>query len=232
MALTKHLHSSFVCRRRLLWPLISYVVGMLQLHDGRRQVLGQTVMNLVSNQLSLVIAGLQHVFEGSPLPLQCLLGLFAGGDVFGQGDDVVNRSVILAEGTDMDRRVDDAPIFAEKTLVEGEVLDLACQEPVGQLEAWFQVIGMRQFGPVVLKEFFPGIAHDLAQPVIDLQKLFVERGYRHPDQSLIEVVAESAFALPQRLLCLPSFGDVMGDAGHADDVPAGIPDRRKCHGHV
>ena len=138
---------------------------------------------------------------------------------------MVNRSVFLTKGTDMDCGVDDTPIFAEKTLVEGEMLDLARQEPVEQLEVGFQVIRMRQFSPVTLEEFFSGMAHNLAQPVIDLQPAFIHRGYGHSDQSLIKIIAESTFALPQSLFGLFANRNILHDAQGEGDLAVSVMDR-------
>ena len=43
------------------------------------------------------------------------------------------------------------PSFFRVAFVEREMLDLARQKPIEQLEIGLQVIGMRQFGPVRLR---------------------------------------------------------------------------------
>ena len=70
-------------------------------------------MNLVGYDLPFVVAGLEHLPEGLPFPLQCLFGLLASRDVLDQGNNMVNRSVVLAKRTGMDRGVDDAPILLQ-----------------------------------------------------------------------------------------------------------------------
>ena len=49
----------------------------LELHDRPGQLLGQSVVDVVGDQLPFVVAGLEHVLESSAFPLQGLLGLLA-----------------------------------------------------------------------------------------------------------------------------------------------------------
>ena len=66
--------------------LASSSVGVdLELHDRPGQLLGQAVVDVVGDQLPFVVAGLQHVLQGSPFPFQRLPGLLVFGNV--PGDD-------------------------------------------------------------------------------------------------------------------------------------------------
>ena len=81
MALLEHRHAGVVGLRRLFGLRVLQVGEGLELHDRPGQLLGQSVVDFVGDELPFVVAGLQQVFEGAMFSLQCLLGPLALGNV-------------------------------------------------------------------------------------------------------------------------------------------------------
>jgi hypothetical protein len=111
LGLPQHLHARVVGHLRVGRLMLFQGLIGLQLHDGRRQLLGQAVVDFVGDQLALVIARPQHVPQRAPFALQRLVGLAAFGHVAEKGQEA--GPAVEDDAVPGDVGVEDAPIFSE-----------------------------------------------------------------------------------------------------------------------
>ena len=118
-------------------------------------------------------------------------------------------TIRLANHLGRQPRIDDLTIFANKTLIECVVVKLAAHGLFKQGQVGLQIIWVGHIGPVLAQQFVTAVAQYFAQAVIGFDPVAVRPTDRQPDQRLIKILAEGAFAAEQFGFLLLAPGDVL-----------------------
>src|SRR5579862_9649723 len=78
--------------------------------------------------------------------------------------------------------------------------NLPGEHPSCVVEVELEVVGMRDVLEAALEQLVAGVADELAEGVVDLEKASVGRDERHADRGRLERPGEAAFALEERRL--------------------------------